>query len=63
VGAHFQFFMHQRVIQLYVIGNAPFDARIKWGCTAIAAIIAVVVIAGIWGIIPAESYGWHDRIR
>jgi hypothetical protein len=31
--------------------------------TAIAAIIAVVIIAGIWGIIPADSYGWHERLR
>jgi len=50
------------IVQQYVIGNAPFDAKIKWGFTAIAALIAVIIIAGIWGIFPADTYGWHDRL-
>lgn len=51
------------IVQSYVIGNAPFDPKIKWGFTAIAALIVVIVICGIWGIIPADSYGWHERLR
>jgi heme A synthase len=47
------------IAQTYIIGNAPFDPKIKWGFTAIAALIAIVIIAGIWGLVGPEPYGWH----
>ncbi len=47
----------------YVISNSPFDPKIKWGFTAIAAIIAIVIIGGIWGVIPDENFGWHRHIN
>lgn len=47
------------IAQQYVISNAPFDPKIKWGFTAIAALIAIVIIAGIWGIVPPDAYGWR----
>lgn len=46
------------LVQQYAIAGAPFDAKVKWGITAIAVLIAVMIIAGIWGIIPPDL-GWH----
>lgn len=50
------------IVQQYCIGNAPFDPKIKWGFTAIAALIAVLLILGIWGILPVDSGVWHARL-
>lgn len=47
------------LVQQYAVGNAPFDPKIKWGVTAIAVIIAVLLILGIWGIVPGEGLDWH----
>jgi hypothetical protein len=34
------------------IGSAPFgDARVKWGLTGIALLIAILVILDIWGLL------------
>jgi hypothetical protein len=49
------------LIYAYVIMPAPFDPKIKWAFGAIATIIAVIIIAGIWGILPSGDIGWHDH--
>lgn len=45
------------VILQYVINPSPLDQNMKWGVTAIAALILVLIILSIWGVIPAAD--WH----
>jgi hypothetical protein len=40
-----------------MINSAPIgNSNVKWGVVAIATLIAIVAILGIWGLIPAGEF-------
>lgn len=50
----------------YAISNAPFEVEIKWAMGVIAVLIAIAMIAGIWGLYPdgaCFNFAFHDRFH